>query len=87
MDFAFQLLIQGGAVGALVLVTAGFVFRIVVSGAELKETKTQADAAQNAMKLDRDYWRDKYDKLWDEYVALSQGVETGIRAISRRRAG
>lgn len=86
----FTLLIQGGAVGALVLVAGGFVSRIVVSGAEVREANSRADVAIGAMTKDRDYWRDKYDRLWDEYVQMSQianqGLDTATRVVKRRAA-
>lgn len=84
------MLIQGGAVGALVLVAGGFVSRVVVSGAEVREANTRADSAVQSMTRDRDYWRDKYDRLWDEYVQLSQvanqGMDTATRVVRRRAA-
>lgn len=86
----FTLLVQGGAVGALVLVAGGFVSRVVVSGAEVREANTRCDTAVAAMTKDRDYWREKYDRLWDEYVQLSQvanqGLDTAVRVVKRRAA-
>lgn len=77
------MLLQGGAVGALVLVAGAFVSRVVVSGAEVKEANARADAAVLAMTQDRDYWRQKYDGMWDEYVQLSQVVNQGMDSASR----
>jgi len=79
----FTLLIQGGAVGALVLVTGGFVTRVVVSGAEVREANARGEKAVADMTRDRDYWRDKYDSLWDEYVQLSQ-VSQGLEQVGQR---
>lgn len=89
----FTLLIQGGAVGALVLVAGGFVSRVVVSGTEVKEANARAEQGVQTMTKDRDYWRDKYDRLWDEYVQLSQIANQGldsaqkVMTIKRRAAG
>lgn len=87
----FQLLIQGGAVGALVLVAGGFISRVVVSGVEVREANTRGEAAVDAMTKDRDYWRDKYDRLWDEYVQLStvanHGLDTANKVVTRRGRG